>query len=249
MGLPPRRARHRQGPGRRDARVPEELPDDDLRLVRDADGRPRGARLQGADAADRRGRSRARDLRDGEPADRQGPRRRHGAVLAEDARDEAVAAARLLGAAGGEGVPRLPARDRGDPQGGALHQLRLLRLGVQLDGVRPRVPRAGRARQGHALRRRCPRPGDRRAARGLQLRARDLGLHALLLLPGALPEGRRPARRDRQARRRVDQARHRPRHGREARELVRHLREDDRLAARDRARPEDAGHRRPRSRR
>ena len=152
-----------------------------------------------------------------------------------------------VGAAGREGVPRLAGADGGDPQGGALHQLRLLRLRVQLDGVRPRVPRAGRARQGHALRRRRARPGDRRAARGLQLRARDLGLHALLLLQGALPEGRRPARRDREARRRVDQARHRPRHGREAREVVRHLREDDRLAARDRARPEDAGHRLRRS--
>ena len=37
------------------------------------------------------------------------------------------------------------------------------------------------------------------------------------------------------------QARDRPRHGREAREVVRHLGEDDRLAARDRARAEDAG--------
>ena len=35
----------------------------------------------------------------------------------------------------------------------------------------------------------------------------------------------------------------RRRHGREARQLVRQLREDHRLAARDRARPEDAGHR------
>ena len=38
-------------------------------------------------------------------------------------------------------------------------------------------------------------------------------------------------------------ARDRPRHGREARELVRALGEDDRLAARDRARAEDAGRR------
>ncbi len=58
----------------------------------------------------------------------------------------------------------------------------------------------------------------------------------------ALPEGRRPARRDRQARRRGHEGRHRLRHGREAREVVRHLREDDRLAARDGARAEDAGH-------
>ena len=80
-------------------------------------------------------------------------------------------------------------------------------------------------------------------------RARDLGLHAVLLLQRALPEGRRPARRDRQARRRVGEGGHRLGHGREAREVVRHLHEDDRLAARDRARPEDAGHRRARSRR
>ena len=42
-----------QGPPRRDARVPQELPDDDLRLVWDADGRCRGARLQDADGGDR----------------------------------------------------------------------------------------------------------------------------------------------------------------------------------------------------
>ena len=90
-----------------------------------------------------------------------------------------------------------------------------------------------------------PRDGAQaRAARGGQRRARDLGVHPLLLLQRALPEGRRPARRDREARRRVDQGGDRPRHGREAREVVRHLGEDDRLAARDRARAEDAGHRR-----
>ena len=98
------------------------------------------------------------------------------------------------------------AADERDPQGGALHHVRLLRLGVQLDGVRPGVPRAGRARQGHPLRRRRPRPGRHRAAERLQPGARDLGLHAVLLLQRALPEGRRPARRDRQARRGVDQA-------------------------------------------
>ncbi len=53
-----------------------------------------------------------------------------------------------------------------DPQGGALHQVRLLRLRVQLDGVRPGVPRAGGAREGHALRRRRARRGEGRAARG-----------------------------------------------------------------------------------
>ncbi len=47
-----------------------------------------------------------------------------------------------------------PSRDGGRAQGGALHQLRLLRLRVQLDGGRPRVSRPGGARQGDALRRR-----------------------------------------------------------------------------------------------
>ena len=60
VGLPPRRARHHQGPPRRNARVPQELPDDDLRLLRDAHGRPRGPRLQGADEADRRERATSR---------------------------------------------------------------------------------------------------------------------------------------------------------------------------------------------
>ena len=71
----------------------------------------------------------------------------------------------LRRAAGRQGAPRLAGADERDPQGVALHQLRLLRLRVQLDGVRPGVPRPGRAREGHALRRRRARPGRRRAAR------------------------------------------------------------------------------------
>ena len=101
-------------------------------------------------------------------------------------------------------VPDLAGADERHPQGVALHQLRLLRLGVQRDGVGPRVPRAAGACEGDALRRRPARRRDRRAARALQPGARHLGLHALLLLQRALPEGRRPARRDREARRRVD---------------------------------------------
>ena len=92
--------RPRQGQARRLARLPQELPDDDLRLVRDADGRRRRARLQGAHVRHRAGGPRARDLRDGEPPDRQGPRRRHGAVLAEDARRRPVPAAALRPGAG-----------------------------------------------------------------------------------------------------------------------------------------------------
>ena len=119
-----------------------------------------------------------------------------------------------------------PAADERDPQGGALHQLRLLRLRVQLDGVRPEfLGPAALAKGMRFVGDARDRPTVERLER-LQRRARDLGLHALLLLQRALPEGRRPARRDRQARRRVDQGRHRPRHGREAREVVRHARRE-----------------------
>ncbi len=102
--------------------------------------------------------------------------------------------------------------------------------------ARPRSPRA--MRFVGDLRDRA----TRGAARGLQRRARHLGLHALLLLQRALPEGRRPARRDREARRRggaatgIDS-----RQGREAREGVRHLREDDRAGC---ARPSSCRRRR-----
>ncbi len=48
VGDAARLPRHRQGPPRRLARLPQELPDDDLRLVRDAHGRRRGARVQDA---------------------------------------------------------------------------------------------------------------------------------------------------------------------------------------------------------
>ena len=63
----------------------------------------------------------------------------------------------------------------------------------------------------------------------------------MLLLQRALPEGRRPARRDREARRRGGQGGDRPRHGREARQVVHQVDRDDGVAARDRARAEDAG--------
>ena len=51
-----------------------------------------------------------------------------------------------------------------DPQGVALHQLRLLRLGVQRDGVRPRVPRPAGAREGRCASSatRATRPGVER---------------------------------------------------------------------------------------
>ena len=92
-----------------------------------------------------------------------------------------------------------------------------------------------------------PRDGQKlERLEALQRRARHLGVHALLLLQRALPEGRRSARRDREARRRVDQGRHRPRHGREARELVRHAPRRRRAGC---ARPSSCRRRRASSRR
>ena len=157
-----------------------------------------------------------------------------------------------------QGAPRRDAGADGQHrQGGALHHVRLLRLRVQLDGVGPRLPRARGARQGAALRRR-PARGRRRAARapeGPQRRARHLGLHALLLLQPALPQGRRPARCDREARRgvvplrlglrvrrqdehvRADRDARRARRG--ARAGVRRLDAQGRVPRRDPARPED----------
>ena len=183
-------------------------------------------------------------LGDGEPAGRQGPRGRHGSVLGEVPQRQPVSAAGLRRAAGRQGERHHAGADERHPQGVAVHQLRLLRLGVQLAGVRPALHRAAGAREGDAVRRRPPRRAQARAARGAERRARPVGLHPLLLLQRALPEGRRPARRDREARCRVDEGGDRPRHGRQAREVVRHLGEDHRLAARDGAGAEDAGRRR-----
>ena len=75
-------------------------------------------------------------------------------VLGEVQQRQPVPPAGLRGAAGRARVSRLAAADERRPQGVALHQLRLLCLGVQRDGVRPDVPGAAGARQGHALRRR-----------------------------------------------------------------------------------------------
>ena len=153
-------------------------------------------------------------------------------------------AARLRGAAGRQGARDLAGAHERDPQGVALHQLRLLRLGVQLDGVRPGVPRAAGAREGDALRRRPA----RRARRSSGSRPYN-GEHGIwdctrcYFCNERCPKGVDPrdaiAKLGAESMKRGD----RPRHGREAREVVRHLGEDDRLAARDRARAEDAGHR------
>src|SRR5262249_34448729 len=146
-------------------------------------------------------------------------------------------------AAGWQGVPDQAGAHERRPQGGALHQLRLLRLRVQRDGVGSAVPRPAGAREGVPVRRRPARRPQGRAARPAERRARDLGVHPLLLLQRALPEGGRSAGRDREAGCGVGEGGNRPRHGGEARQGVRRLGGDDGLAARDGARAEDAGRR------
>ncbi len=67
------------------------------------------------------------------------------------------------GSARGAGRPRarrLTGADERDPQGVALHQLRRVRLGVQRDGGRPRLPRPPGAREG-----RCASSATRATAR------------------------------------------------------------------------------------
>ena len=149
------------------------------------------------------------------------------------------------GAAGRQGVPRLAGADERDPQGGALHQLRLLRLRVQLDGVRPGVPRPGGAREGHALRRRPARPARRSS--GSRPTTREHGIWdctRCYFCQERCPKGVDP--RDAIAKLGAESIKHgidRDMGAKHAKWFVT-LGEDDRLAARDRARPEDAGRRR-----
>ena len=149
-------------------------------------------------------RARSRHLGDGEHADRQGPRRRHGAVLGEDPRGPAVAPAGLLGSR----ARRSTSSRRSEMD--VIHKESLCimcgccvsecnSMEADPDFLGPAALAKGMRFVGDAR--------DQATVERLQAyseRARDLGLHALLLLPGALPEGRRPARRDREARRRGD---------------------------------------------
>ena len=64
----------------------------------------------------------------------------------------------------GQGVARPAGGARPDHEGGALHPVRLLRLRVQLDGGRPRLPGPGGAGQGGAVRLRRARPGRQEPA-------------------------------------------------------------------------------------
>ena len=215
--------RHRQGPPRRHARLPQELPDDDLRLVRDADGRRGRARVQTrmyeiAQAGHVPVISAMGNLPvvkdlvvDMEPFWAKfkavEPWLRPGYAEPPDGKEYLVT----------------------QPEMNAIHKESLcINCGCcvsECNAMESDPEFLGPQALAKAMRF----VGDPRdhadggAARGVQRRARDLAVHPLLLLQRALPEGRRPARRDRQARRRGDAGRDRPRHGRQAREVVRHL--------------------------
>ena len=129
---------------------------------------------------------------DGEHAGDQGPGHRYGVdPLGEDPPRHPVAAA---GRRPARARVHRPARVDGRRHPvDRLHPVRRLRLLMPLDGGRPRLHRARRARQGLPLRRRPARRGDQ----GAPLRprpgpARDLRLHALLRVHRRLPQGRRP---------------------------------------------------------
>ena len=172
-----------------------------------AQRRPRRARTRsGGRGAPNRRRA------DGKHAGDQGPGDRHGVdPLGEDPPRHPVAAARRPAA--GARVHR-PARvdDRRHP-GDGLHPVRRVRLGLPVDGGRPRLHRPRRARQGIPLRRRpARRPEARAPLRPRPGPERDLRMHALLRLHRRLPQGRRADGPDhapapRRRRRRGDQRR------------------------------------------
>ena len=194
----PRRPAPGQGPPGRLARRALLVPRRDLRLVRRQGERPVDARLQDpARRGARRGEPPQRlgrpDRRraHGEHAGDQGPRDRHGVdALGEDAPRHAVAPGRRQPA---RARARRPPREHGRHHADDLvHPVRRLRLGLPLDGGRPRLHRPGRARQGLPLRRRPARRRDGRAPlRPRAGPARHLRLHPLLQLHHRVPQGRR----------------------------------------------------------
>ena len=138
-----------------------------------------------------------------------------------------------------------PRADGGDPQGVALHQLRRLRLGVQRDGVEPGVPRARRR-----SRRRCASsaiPATARRTTGSRSLNGEHGIWECTrcyFCNERCPKGVDP--RDAIAKLGAESIKEgidRDMGAKHAKWFV-DLGQDDGLAARDRARPEDAGDRR-----
>ena len=143
----------------------------------------------------------------------------------------------------GKEYPSAGAHER-DPQGGALHQLRLLRLRVQRDGVRPALRRPAGAREG-----RCASSATRATAQKLARLEKLNDEHGIwectrcYFCNERCPKGVDP--RDAIAKLGAESMKEgidRDMGAKHAKWFVT-LGEDDRLAARDGARAEDAGRR------
>ena len=121
-----------------------------------------------------------------------------------------------------EGVHRLAAADGRDPQGDRSASTA---AAASRSATRWRPTPSSSARR--RSRRACASSATRATARKVERLEAYNDEHGIwdctrcYFCQRALPEGRRSARRDREARRGVDQGGHRPRHGREAREVVR----------------------------
>ena len=189
-----------QGPRRRLAGGALLVPCRDLRLLRGEDQRPVDARLPDPDR--RSARERQPPPPDGETnpivVEPMGNMpvikdlgHRHGVhPLDQDPPGHPVAARRRRSSgARADRAARVDGRHHPDDR---LHPVRRLRLGLPLDGGRPRVHRPGGARQGLPVRGRPARRRDPRAPlRPRAGPARDLRLHPLLRLRRRLPQGRR----------------------------------------------------------
>ena len=236
-------ARHRQGPPRRDARVSQELPDDDLRLVRHAHGRRRRSRVQDAHGRHRRVGPRPGDLGRWGTCRSSTTSSSTWSPSGEDPRGHSRGCRPGYADPGEKEQHRLARADGRDPQGVALHHVRLLRLRVQLDGGRPDFLGPAALAKGMRF------VGDARdqaTVERLQSYSDEHGIWdctRCYFCTERCPKGVDPRDAIAKLGAEADTRRDRLRHGRQAREVVRHLGEDDRLAPRDRARPEDAGRR------
>ena len=186
------------------------------------------------------------DLGDGQPADRQGPRRRHGAVLGQVPARSSRTCSRATTS------PRTDASTViSQERMNVIHKESLcINCGCcvsECNAMESDPEFLGPQALAKAMRFvGDPRDGaKRRAARGATTASTGIWeCTRCYFCNERCPKGVDP--RDAIAKLGAEaiKRRDRPRHGREARQVVRHLGEDDRLAARDRARAEDAGHRR-----
>ena len=212
-----------QGRGRRLADVPQVLPHGGLRLVRHADGRRRRAGLQDADGAAGRGRATSPTI---SPMGNL-PVIKDLVVDMDPFWDKFKAVKPYLDDDDGD-APVKEWRVQQEELDRIMKEALCIQCGCCVSecnsmAADPDFLGPAALAKAAAVRRRRPRPRRQAAAGALQRPTRRLGLHPLLLLQRALPEGRRPARRDRQARRRDLPGGHALGQGRPPREGVRHV--------------------------